>query len=98
TADSISEIKIADLPTFLTSKLPDSSYSRKRLGVSISSTTDTITNRGFEIIAEYLLSKDIDDYNVRRLTEEEQYALTAKVQNRHYDPATTVFRIGFDSD
>lgn len=94
--DSLTEISISDLPTFLKSNIPDTSRNYQRISAIISSFSDTIKNEGFKIITEYFKSKGLKRYGIRNWTEEETFAITAKMNNSSYDPKTASFRIGFD--
>src|SRR6218665_3356973 len=98
TADSLSEISITGLNDFLKKHMPGSSYNKKSLSANISSVTDTIRNPAFKIIADYFDSKNIKSYGIRRLTEEENYALLSKINTTPYDPVTADFKLGFDGD
>lgn len=98
TADSIIEINIADLSNFLSKKIPDSTYHKKRFSATIASQTDTIRNPAFKIITDYFESKSIKYYNVRLLTEEENNAINSKLNKTPYDPISATFKNGFDMD
>jgi len=91
----LTEIEIDRLPKFLTT-INDSVTSDKGYLVSISSPTDTIKNRAFEIITDFLKSRGLIHYNIRNWTEEEEYVTTAKTKNIPYDPKTVDWKIGFD--
>ncbi|MGZ4047778.1 MAG: hypothetical protein ACXVNN_00375 [Bacteroidia bacterium] len=94
TPEDLSEIKISNLEAFLKS-IPESIVSDQHFYASISSPNDTIKNKAFEIIADFFKSKNIKCYNIRNLTEEEQYVLTAKLENKKYDPNAVDWKIGF---
>ncbi|UUC44559.1 hypothetical protein [Flavobacterium cerinum] len=96
TPDSLTEIRLNDLPVFLKQlKSPLMEYENK-YSVIISSPTDTIKNKAFEIISEFFKAKSIGIYSVRNWTEEEKYVVTAKVENTKYDPLKIKWKIGFD--
>ncbi len=96
TKDSLTEIPFADLATFLNRNMPDSITNLFDITASISSPSDTIKNPAFFIIKEYFKSKNIQCYVIRNWTEEENYALTAILKNKPYDPNTVDFKVGFD--
>lgn len=96
TPDSLTAVKLNELPVFLKQlKSPLMEYENKYL-VIISSPTDTIKNKAFEIISEFFKAKRIDIHYVRNWTEEEKYVVTAKVENTKYDPSKIKWKIGFD--
>ena len=88
-----------NLNQFLLS-LPDNSKLIDRIFfATISSPTDTIKNRAYQIITDFFKSKKFIHpqysrlekdstirYNVRNWTEEEQYVITAKINKTKYDP------------
>lgn len=94
TPEDLSEIKINNLEIFLKS-IPDSIITDKHFFASISSPKDTIRNRAFKVITDFLKSRNIQFYNIRNLTEEEQYVLTAKLENKKYDPSLVDWKVGF---
>ena len=94
TPENLSEINIDNLDAFLKS-IPELIISDKHFYISISSPNDTIKNRAFEIIGAFLKSKNITHNSIRNLTEEEQYVLAAKLENRNYNPDTVDWKIGF---
>lgn len=96
TPHSLKEIKMNDVLSFLKKTLPDTID--KRYYVIISTPSDTIKNKAFETISNYLKSKNSNIYNVRKCTEEEQYVLTSKIKNEKYNPSTINWKIGFDSE
>ncbi len=96
TKDSLTEIPIKDLTTFLNKNIPDSVVNLFDITASISSPSDTIKNPAFFLIKEHFKSKNIQYYVVRNWTEEEDYVLTAILKNTPYDPTTTEFKVGFD--
>jgi hypothetical protein len=97
TPDSLIEIKISELPGFLKKSIPDSIARSRHYFASISYPTDTIHNRAFKIIADYFKSQNIIRYNIRNWTEEEQYVITAKIENEKYYPDSVDWKIGFDT-
>jgi hypothetical protein len=98
TADSLTEINIDELEKFLTENILDSMTNGDRTFASISSIKDTIRNNSFKVITDYLKSKNINSYNIRSCTEEEQFSLNSKLENKKYDPKTAIYKIGFDED
>ena len=109
TLDSIKEVGINNLNQFLLS-LPDNSKTIDRIFfATISSPTDTIKNRAYQIITDFfkkkkftharfsLLEKNsLINYNVRNWTEEEKYVITAKINKTKYDPNKVEWNEGFD--
>lgn len=95
TPENLNEIKIKNLEVFLTS-IPDSIISGRQFFASISTPQDTIRNRAFQIITDFFKSKNIRFYNLRRLTEEEQFVTAAKIGNTKYDPSKVDWKVGFD--
>lgn len=94
TPGNLVEIKINELEMFLKS-IPDSIISDQHFYASVSSPKDTIRNAAYKIIAGYFKLKNIKHYNTRNLTEEEEYVLTAKLENKKYDPAFIDWKVGF---
>ncbi len=92
--EDIREVKIENLEQFLKS-IPDSIISDRHFYASISSPVDTIRNPAYKKISDFLKSKNIRFYNTRNCTEEEYYALTAKLENRKFDQKTVEWKIGF---
>jgi len=90
------EIGINQLPRFLTA-INDSVTNDREFFASISSPTDTIKNRAFKIIRDFLKSRKLNRYIIRNWTEEEEYVTTAKIKNLHYDPKTVDWKVGFDT-
>jgi|GEM_PF-3477420 len=93
--ENLKEIKINNLELFLIS-IPDSIISGRLFYVSIATPQDTIRNRAFRVIADFLKSKNIRFYNIRKWTEEEQFVTTAKIENKKYDPNSQGWKVGFD--
>jgi hypothetical protein len=91
---NLTEIKINELEVFLKS-IPDSITSDRHFYASVSSPKDTIKNRAYKIIADFFKSKNIKYYNTRNLTEEEQYVLISKLENKKYDPQSVNWIVGF---
>jgi hypothetical protein len=96
-ADSLIEIKFDVLNSFLQKNLPDSMVNDKWVTANISSKTDTIKNKAFKILTDYFKVKNIRRYGIRNWTEEETFAVTAKINNISYDPKSADFVIGFDT-
>jgi hypothetical protein len=97
TPDSLIEIRINNLRTFLKKNLVfNNNYSNEKL-VSISSSTDTIRNEGLKIIVDYLKHDKEIMYNIRNWTEEEKYVSLAKFKNKKYEPNKIKWKIGFDT-
>ena len=97
TPDSLKEIKINNLGTFLKNNLVfNNNESNKKL-VSISSSTDTIRNEGLKILVDYLKQDKEILYNIRNWTEEEKYVSLAKFNNKKYEPNKIKWKIGFDT-
>ena len=96
TPDSLTEINITDLQSFLIKSIPDSTTRSRHYFASISYPSDTIRNRGFKIITDYFKSQNIRRYNIRNWTEEEQYVTTAKIANKTYYPDSIEWKVGFD--
>jgi hypothetical protein len=94
--DSLTEIKINELQTFLRSNIPDTLENGRWISANISSSSDTIFNIAFKIITDYFKSKNIKRYGIRNWTEEENFATTAKLNKTPYDPMTADFQTGFD--
>jgi hypothetical protein len=94
TPDSMTEMEIRELPAFLEASLPDSIDNH--FLPCISSSTDTIRNKAFVIISEYLKVKNIRKYNIRRWTEEEKYVAFAKINNQKYDADSIDWKLGFE--
>jgi len=95
TPDKLTEIKPSELSMFLKTNIPDSLVNGDNVSAIISSPTDTIKNSSFNIIKEYFVKKNIM-HGIRNLTEEENFALDAKIKNKKYDPQKQNFKIGFD--
>jgi hypothetical protein len=95
--DSLIEIKIDVLNSFLQKNLPDSMVNDKWVTANISSHTDTIKSKSFKIITDYFKVKNIRRYGIRNWTEEEKFAVTAKIGNKFYDPKSSEFIIGLDT-
>ncbi len=96
TPDSLTEIKINELPTFLKTTVTESGKDGYRMFTNIASPTDTIRNPAFEIITTYFKTAGIKAYGIRRWTEEEAFATRAKVKHSTYNPKTAGFKTGFD--
>jgi hypothetical protein len=95
TPDSLTEIKSENIESFLKENIPSEKVG-ERFFASISSPTDTIKNSIYKTITDYFKSVNINRYNVRNLTEEEQFSLDAKLQNKPYDPTSIDWKVGFD--
>jgi hypothetical protein len=96
TPDSLVEVKMKDISSFLKKVIPDSIQNDKHYRVIISSPTDTIKNKAFETITNFLKAKKIEIHNIRNWTEEEKYVLNSKIENKKYYPSTVNWKIGFD--
>jgi hypothetical protein len=97
TPDSLKEIKIAELHTFLGLTISDTdSIILSDKFISIASPVDTIKNEGIKIILDYLKSKKMGRYNIRNWTEEEKFAVLAKVNNKKYNRDSLHFKVGFN--
>lgn len=94
--DSLTEIKLSELPAFLKTTILESGEDGYRMFTNIASPTDTIRNPAFEIITSYFKTAGIKAYGIRRWTEEEAFATRAKVEHSTYDPKTAEFETGFD--
>lgn len=97
TPDSLKEIKINNLGKFLKNKLVFNNIDFNEKLVSISSSTDTIRNKGLKIIVDYLKQDKEILYNIRNWTEEEKYVSLAKFKNKKYEPKKIKWKIGFDT-
>lgn len=89
------EIEINKLSEFLAG-INDSITNERDFFASISSPTDTIKNRGFKIVRDFFKSRNLNRYIIRNCTEEEEYVVTAKINNLHYNPKTIDWKVGFD--
>lgn len=96
TPDSLTEVKLNDLPVFLKQLKPPLEGYEDKYSVIISSPTDTIKSKAFETISEFFKAKRIDIHYIRNWTEEEKYVVTAKVENKKYDPSKIKWKIGFE--
>ncbi|MCJ8166497.1 hypothetical protein MKJ04_16755 [Pontibacter sp. E15-1] len=65
--------------------------------VTLSSSTDTITNPAFEQISNYLTKDLLIRYNIRKWTKEESYAIRSKMEGRTYTPLESIKALGIDS-
>ena len=95
TPEKLTEIKLSELNDFLKTNVPDSLVNGDNESVIISSPTDTIRNPAFNIIKQFFAKKNIM-HGIRNLTEEENFALNAKIRNEKYNPENQKFIIGFD--
>jgi hypothetical protein len=95
-ADSLTEIKLSELPAFLKTTINESREDGDRMFTNIASPTDTIRNPAFKIITTYFKTAGIKAYGIRRWTEEEEFATKAKVKHTEYNPKTAEFKTGFD--
>lgn len=96
TPDKILEIKKIELSSFLNT-IPDSVLMDQRFCVTISSSKDTIRNNAFKTIKDFFHSKNSRIcFLMRNWSEEEQYVVTAKIENKEYDYPETDWKIGFN--
>jgi len=93
----LQNIPINDLKEYL-EKIPDTIKKDFYLFSSISTSSDTIKNRGFKIIVDYLNKNKVSNYCVRKFTEEEQYSLYSKLNKIDYDIKKIVWKEGFNTD
>ena len=90
------EIKKTALSSFLNA-IPDSILMDQHFCVAISSSADTIRNNAFNTIKAFFHSKNSRIcFLMRNWTEEEQHVVTAKIENKNYDPQAIDWKIGFD--
>lgn len=94
TPDSLFEIRIEDLKQFLISSNENLSKKGIMGFVSISSPSDTIRNRAYKILTDYYNQK-LARYYIRNWTEEEQYVINAKMNNKPYNPDSIKWKVGF---
>ena len=92
---NLQEIEISELRNFLEINIPDPLINGRDVFAIISSPTDTIRNSAFKITKEYFVKKNIK-HGIRNLTEEENFVLNAKLENKKYCPNNQNFKIGFD--
>jgi hypothetical protein len=97
TPDSLTQISIDSLDSFLSETLKTSS-DKEVLTASISSPIDTIESQAFPIITKYFRKNNIQRYAIRLLTEEERYVTEARLENKHYNPDSIEWETGFDSN
>ncbi len=93
TPDSLIEIRINELQSFLTNSIPDSLD--RSFFPCISSPTDTIKNKAFKIVTDYFKAKKIRSYNIRNWTEEEKFVVDAKINGKTYNADSIDWKIGF---
>lgn len=94
--DSLTEINIDELNTFLKNHIPDTLHNGRWISANISSRLDTIKNAAFKIITDYFKTKGLKRYGIRNWTEEENFSATAKLNKAPYNPKTADFITGFD--
>lgn len=97
TPDDLREIPINELEGYLET-IPDTIKKDFYLYTSISTSSDTIKNRGFKIISNYLNKNKISNYCIRKFTEEEHYSLYSKINKTNYDVKTIIWKQGFNTD
>lgn len=93
TPDSLREIKQEDLSSFLKkiAKKPN-----RHLLISISSPVDTIRNNAVFVIRNFFENKKKDQLvGIRKFTEEEEYVVQAKLNNKPYNPRNISWKTGF---
>ena len=98
TPDSLNVIKISRLKEFLRENVSELISKDRHFFASISSPTDTIRNRAFKIITEFFKEKKMRFYIIRNWTEEEQFVIEAKIENKVYDPTNVKWTVGFEED
>lgn len=89
--DSLIELKINNLQEFLKNLGKVDGIMR---AFSVASSTDTIRTRAFSLITNYCKEQKCNWYP-RSWTEEEQYAVTAKINNTPYNSDSVVWEVGF---
>ncbi len=97
-SNELVEVKFSELDFFLSNLISDSICDGKYVNSCISSFEDTVKNTAIKIIINCFKVKGIHSYNIRNWTEEEQYALEAKVENKPYNSREAKFKAGFDTD
>jgi hypothetical protein len=96
--DDLKEINVDKLNSFL-KIFRDSIDDDGRLLATIVSPKDTIKHKAFKILTNYFERNGFSKhYSIRKWTEEEEFALTAKIQKKQYHPNLVKWKIGFDSD
>jgi hypothetical protein len=78
-SNDVIKIEQSNLKKFLESMITDSLIKEKPF-FSISSPNDTIKNRGFNIISNFLKSKHLQAYTIRTWTDEEKFAIKNKIK------------------
>lgn len=78
TSEQVFEINQNELHRFLYKIIPDTINNPKEVTASISSPTDTIRSKAFEIIRNHFKEKGIKLYSIRNLTDEEISVLKRK--------------------
>lgn len=88
------KIKYSELERFLKLKFR---MNRSLYGniISISSPVDTIRNPAYTKLIDFQKRHKNMLVSVRKWTEEEEYAATAKMEHKKYDPAKIKWKIGF---
>ena len=89
------KIRIDSLPSFLEYSYSKTKNKHKIFFASISSPKDTIRNKGFVIISNFLHKNNVRNYNVRTWTEEEKFVAISKITNKKYSPDSITWKIGF---
>jgi hypothetical protein len=84
-----------DIEDFVNKTVQDTSSIGKRLFVSVSSPTDSIYNRHFEIIKNIIQQKRLRYYTIRNTTEEELAVLDARVHGKNYNSDSIKWKQGF---
>ncbi len=89
------EIRLADLPTYLSTFVLDTAANNRTVMASVVANSDTIKNPAFNTISNFFQSKNHFSYVIRNWTEEEQFALKAKIFKTAYNPDTMHWKVGF---
>ncbi|MCE3228936.1 MAG: hypothetical protein K0S32_3487 [Bacteroidetes bacterium] len=92
---SFRKINLDSLPVFLKNLPTKQVRWRDYEIVRISSPTDTIKNSAFDTIMTHIKLRKVRHYTVGKWTEEEQHALTAKLENKTYNPDSIEWKTGF---
>ena len=79
------ELTDTNLEQFINKTVQSKAGTYRRIFASISSPTDTITNKQFQIIINAFREKGFRFYSIRKTTEEELAVLNAKIKNENYN-------------
>jgi hypothetical protein len=98
TPKQVKELRAEDAASFLDSTMRANwQLYQPYWVITLSSSTDTITNPAFEQISNYL-TKDLHiRYNIRKWTKEESYAIRAKMEGKTYTTLESFNALGIDS-